>query len=135
MSEIARWRPQKGTRVKGSEAFGCSAIAVPSMGHMGITGTLGVKEAGCGLRIGHPIGGMVQRDVTVELSLSAFQINMSNFRSKTCPYAPGAKPSTPRYPSNQYVTQDRRVAGAAIADDSTWRAAGYIFSEKPVREL
>jgi hypothetical protein len=96
MSEIARWRPQKGTRVKGSEAFGCSAIAVPSMGHMGITGTLGVKEAGCGLRIGHPIGGMVQRDVTIELSPLAFQIDMSKLRSKACPNAPRAKATDSR---------------------------------------
>ena len=71
MTAIALWHPQNGTRVRGSETFGCSAIAAPSMGHLGITGTLGVKEAGCGQRIGRPMGGTGQRGATVELSLMA----------------------------------------------------------------
>jgi len=50
---------------------------------MDITGTLGVKEAGCGRRIGHLIGGTGQRGATAELSLSAFHIALSDSGSKT----------------------------------------------------
>jgi hypothetical protein len=77
MIEIAHWRPPKNTALRQTNTFRCSAIVGPLTGHMGITGTLGVKEAGCGQRTGHLIGGMGQRAATVEFNLSVSHIVMS----------------------------------------------------------
>ena len=54
-----------------SVSFPFDATAVRSMGPLGIMGTLGVKEAGCGQRTGRLIGGMAQDRVFVDLGDAA----------------------------------------------------------------